>query len=267
MNQLKRTLQNTASTEAIKFIGVDLGWSSGASGLCCLSWHNGSLQLEDLTAILEIADILAWIDRHVPSQTSGLVAVDAPTIITNPAGMRLADRLTHKYFGRYHAGCYPANLGLKFASRTTGFSQSLLARDFSHAPTITPQQPGRYQLEVFPHPATINLFGLEQIIKYKKGRIAERRRELNRLRHYIVKILPQLEPPLSQDALERIPVITDDCKGKELKAIEDKLDSLLCAYIAAHWWYWGDLERKNIVLGNIKEGFIVIPNPQAGFTP
>ena len=241
----------------MKFIGIDLGWSSGASGLCCLEWNSNGLEIKELTTVLEIDRILTWIERHAPINTPALIAIDAPTIINNQTGMRLADKLTHKYFGRYHAGCYPANLGLKFAPRTTGFSQSLTDRGFRHAPTIEPQKLGRYQIEVFPHPATINLFGLEKILKYKKGRLADRTQELNTLRGYIINTLPLLEPALSLSALNNIPAIAAKQKGKELKAIEDRLDSLLCAYVAAYWWYWG--ESKNMVLGNLDEGFIVIP--------
>ncbi len=242
----------------MKFIGVDFGWSSGASGMCCLEWCNSSLEILDITTVLEIGDILTWIDQRISPHVPGMIAVDAPTIINNQTGMRLPDKLTHKHFGRYHAGCYPANLGLAFASRTTGFSQSLLNRNFNHAPTIKPQRLGRYQIEVFPHPATINLFGLERIIKYKKGRIGDRRRELNKLRNYIVHILPKLEPAISLDTLKQIPAIAEKQTGKELKAIEDQLDSILCAYVAAHWWYWG--AAKNMVLGNLDTGFIIIPN-------
>lgn len=243
----------------MKFIGVDFGWSSGASGLCCLAWQGNALEMVDLTTMLEVKDVLGWIDHQTGNQAPALIAIDAPTIINNPTGMRLADKLTHKHFGRYHAGCYPANLGLKFAPRTTGFSQSLLAKNFLHAPTIEPQQPGRYQIEVFPHPATINLFGLERILKYKKGRLADRRQELNRLRVYITNWLPKLEPALSLAALDYIPEISSNQTGKVLKAIEDQLDSLLCAYIAAYWWYWGI--TKNMVLGDLDTGFIIIPNP------
>ncbi|MEM8720414.1 MAG: DUF429 domain-containing protein [Cyanobacteria bacterium P01_G01_bin.39] len=242
----------------MKFIGVDFGWISGASGLCCLVKRNSNLEILDLTTVLEIEDILAWIDNQVKPQEPAIVAVDAPTIINNQTGMRLPDKLTHKHFGRYHAGCYPANLSLKFASRTTGFSNSLLARNFEHAPTITPQQLGRYQIEVFPHPATINLFSLKQIIKYKKGKISDRRQELTKLRNYLIEILPKLEPALSLSSLESIPKIDHKHTGKKLKAIEDQLDSIICAYVSAYWWYWG--KAKNMVLGDLDHGFIVIPN-------
>jgi predicted RNase H-like nuclease len=175
--------------------------------------------------------------------------------------MRLCDRLTHKHFGRYHAGCYPANLGLAFAERTVGFGLSLEARGFSHAPTMKAQQPGRYQVEVFPHPATVELFRLERILKYKKGKLAERRVELARLLDYIVDCLPKLEPSLDlQDFQPEIPFT-----GAALKDLEDRLDSLICAYVAAHWWYWG-MERNWVLGSDVAAeaqvtGYIIVPNP------
>lgn len=243
----------------MKFIGVDFGWTSGASGLCHLAWENNKLKILEISTVLEIDFILDRIDDWVSSDAPALIAVDAPTIINNQTGMRLPDKLTHKYFGRYHAGCYPANLNLAFSDRTVGFGNSLTARNFNHAPTIEARQLGRYQIEVFPHPATINLFGLDKILKYKKGKIAERQAELNKLREYIVNILPNIEPGLNSDSLNQIPIIPNKIKGKELKAIEDKLDSLICAYVAAYWWYWGELDHKNIVLGDLENGYIVIP--------
>jgi predicted RNase H-like nuclease len=45
--------------------------------------------------------------------------------------------------------------------------------------------------------------------------------------------------------------------GAVLKEVEDKLDSLICAYVAAYWWYWG--KERNLVLGDRTTGYIVIP--------
>jgi predicted RNase H-like nuclease len=240
----------------MKFIGIDLGWKSQPSGLCCLELVDGELHLLDLERIDTIADVLFWVDNCVQPGESAIAAVDAPTIIPNLTGTRLPDKLTHKYFGRYHAGCYPANLGLAFAERTVGFGLELESRGFSHAPEITPQQLGRYQIEVFPHPAIVELFNLPLILKYKKGRLLERRLELIKLYKYVVEVLPTFTPALNLNShpelLAEIPTT-----GKALKALEDKLDSLICAYVGAYWWYWG-LER-NIVLGDRTTGYIVIP--------
>ncbi len=243
----------------VTFIGVDLGWTSGATGLCCLDYdeRDATLRIRDLTCRGAIADILGWIDSHAPSGNPAVVAVDAPTIIPNETGMRLPDRLAHKHFGKYHAGCYPANLGRPFASRTVGFGQSLEQRAFLHDPHLSLAKPdGRYQLELFPHTATIHLFQLDRILKYKKGILQEKRAGLNELRTFMMEVLPELEPSLAllPNSLPSIPE-----KGREVKAVEDQLDSIICAYSAAHWWYWG-LE-KNWVLGDRTTGYIVIPTP------
>ncbi|TBR57999.1 DUF429 domain-containing protein [Westiellopsis prolifica IICB1] len=241
----------------MKFIGIDLGWKSQPSGLCCLEWSENQLQILDLDRQEAIADILNWVDTCVPPGESAVIGVDAPTLIPNATGSRLPDKLTHKYFGKYHAGCYPANLNLPFAERTVNFGLELESRGFDHAPTIEPQKPGRYQIEVFPHPAIVHLFSLERILKYKKGRLSDRRLELIKLYNYITQILPSLEPSAYTLRLFNSFVPEIPTTGTQLKAAEDKLDSLICAYIAAYWWYWG--EQRNLVLGDRTTGYIVVP--------
>ena len=259
-----------------------MGWTTGASGLCCLSWEDDSLTKIELGHLVELDDILQWMGDRLSAHESAVVAVDAPTIIPNKTGMRVCDRLAHKYFGKYHAGCYPANLGRPFAQRTLTVGKRLESLGFSHQPNLgqadlsqdlassasdaeltgvaQPVKPsGRYQLEVFPHAAMLHLFQLDQILKYKKGRLAERRVELVRLRDLIIDVFPTLTPSFSPhidfDAIA--PEIPH--KGKEMKAVEDQLDSLVCAYTATHWWYWG--LQKNWVLGDRSTGYIVVPTP------
>lgn len=304
----------------MKFLGIDLGWRSQPSGLCCLAWEDNQLHLLDLDRKAAIEDIIDWVDTWAPppqrslassfNQRGGcepkeaetaspqfptspapllpdndrmefgvtpneqgepaMIAVDAPTLIPNATGMRIPDKLTHKYFGRYHAGCYPANLALAFAQRTVSFGLQMEARGFAHAPAIEPQRVGRYQIEVFPHPAMVHLFRLDRILKYKKGRLLERRSELMKLYRYIREILPALTPSLNFSAFSASPEAKTSRQclanlifsefpstGTALKDLEDRLDALICAYVAAHWWYWG-LER-NLVLGDATTGYIVVP--------
>lgn len=242
----------------MQFLGIDFGWRSQPSGLCCLQWHEQTLHLRALERRHDFDDVLNWVDEMTASAPAG-IAVDAPTLIPNQTGMRLPDRLAHQYFGRYHAGCYPANLQLPFADRTVALGLSLEKRGFAHAPTIQPQQTDRFQIEVFPHAAMVHLFKLERILKYKKGRLAERRVELSRLRDYLLAVLPQLAPPLSLTGENGSLLPAIPLKGADLKALEDQLDSLVCAYVAAHWWYWG--VERNWVLGDRTTGYIVVPNP------
>jgi predicted RNase H-like nuclease len=233
-----------------------------------LNWQNNQLELIECDRQQSLNDILTWIETQVSPTEPAIIAVDAPTIIANLTGMREADKLTHKHFGRYHAGCYPANLSRPFAQKTVEFGLCLEARGFVHAPIIETQKLGRYQIEVFPHPATINLFKLDKIIKYKKGKLAERQLELMKLCQYIIDILPNLEPSLNLAKIQtknprseaficgsNLPEIPTSVAT--LKALEDQLDALLCAYIGAHWWYWG--RERNLVLGDLTTGYIVIP--------
>jgi predicted RNase H-like nuclease len=163
-----------------RFLGVDLGWQSGPTGLCCLQLEGESLRLIALDRLQPIDDILAWVAHWAAGSTSAVVAVDAPTLIPNETGMRLPDRLAHKYFGRYDAGCYPANRGRPFAEKLIAFGLALEAQGFQHRPHSEPRPQGRFQMEVFPHPATVHLFGLSKILKYKKGTLAQRRPELEK---------------------------------------------------------------------------------------
>lgn len=259
------------SAPVYQFLGIDLGWQSGPSGVCCLTWQQGRLYLSHLGRLTTVPEILAWVDDWTQEVSTAAIGVDAPTLIPNQTGMRRPDRLAHKYFGRYDAGCYPANRDRPFAEKLIAFGLALEARGFRHAPETAPQPQGRFQLEVFPHPATVHLFGLSRILKYKKGTLAQRRPELDKLRRLQLQVLPTLEPalPLAADDLPPIPTT-----GKAMKAVEDQLDSLTCAYVAAYWWYWGTGPVAgnppsavaadapcSWVLGDPTTGYIVVPAP------
>ena len=244
----------------MKFIGVDLGWQSGASGVCCLELSDEVLEIVALDIKETAEDVLVWLDAIAPPQTSALIATDAPILIPNETGMRTPDKLAHKYFGKYHAGCYPANRSRPFAQKLLQFGRDLEEKGFVHAPEIDAKKAGRYQIEVFPHPAMVQLFNLSRILKYKKGRIAERKEGLSELRSHILTNLKQHTPPL---LIKDLPIIPD--KGKALKALEDQLDSIVCAYVGAHWWFWGC--DRNQVLGSLQEGYIVIPCPPSAPEP
>jgi len=170
--------------------------------------------------------------------------------------MRIADRLAHSLYGKYHAGAYPASRARSFWRRTTGLSSSLAKLGFGHGDEWVPKRCGRFQIEVHPHAASVQLFLLDRIVKYKKGRLADRAVELKRLRGLILDRLPLLVPRLELTELPEIP-----SAGRELKAVEDQLDALLAAYIAAHWWYWGP--ERNALLGNSRLGYIIVPQRQA----
>ena len=235
----------------MRFLGVDFGWTSQPSGAAVLDWVDGALRPGELTRIDSPEAVAQWVISQL-GDGPGMVAIDAPTIIRNPAGMRPCERAIHRHFGRYDAGCYPSNLGSPFAARTLALSRALLEAGIGHAASLEPQRPGRYQIEVFPHAASIHLLGLPRILKYKKGRIADRIAALSQFQQLLLSRLPGLEPATQPITLPPVP-----SGGRALKAHEDQLDALLCAYIGAWWWYWGT--ARTLILGDATDGFIVVP--------
>jgi predicted RNase H-like nuclease len=173
-----------------------------------------------------------------------MIGIDAPLVVVNESGMRMVERLMHKHYGRYHAGCYPANLSLPHCRLPLQLAAALEGRGFAHAAEIVPGVPGRFQIEVHPHAACVNLFGLPGILKYKKGKLAERRPELVRYRGLLQDLLRADLPEVPQ-------------RGAEMKAVEDRLDALMAAYVAANYWRYG--AARSEVHGARDTGYIVVP--------
>jgi len=217
---------------------VDLGWSTGASGLALLEVRGHVLHYVESTRILAPEEILRWIAaRH-----ANVVAVDAPLRLGNVSGMRACEKEAHRLYGRFDAGCYPSSSKSPFAARTTSFSAGLSALGF---PPVHPHD--HCQFECFPHILAVELFKLEKIFKYKKGVRADRVSELRRLKQTMQEKLPVK----GLDRLPEIPILGD------LKPVEDELDAVLCAYAAYYWGRWG--LQRNRILGDFEEGCMVVP--------
>jgi predicted RNase H-like nuclease len=197
------------------------------------------------------ADILKWIGEQSGDAHTVVLGVDAPLVIRSQTGIRPAERLLNADFRRFHAGCHPANLGRPFAANVLAFSRALEEMGFAHGPDMAPRQHGRSRIEVHPHSASVNLFDLQRIVKYKRGKREARARELRRLRGLIARRLPDLGGTVELPGLPSIPRVGN------LKPAEDRIDAVLCAYIAAHWWYWG--RERNVVYGTRDEGYLVVP--------
>jgi predicted RNase H-like nuclease len=239
------------------FIGVDLGWYGKPSGLASVRWDGVMLRQRAIARLESADEILEWVESEI-GEGSAVAAIDAPLVIRNESGIRNAERHLNRDFRRYHAGCHAANLGRPFARNVVAFSARLQALGFLHGGSMKAREPGRFQIEVHPHAAAVRLFELDRIVKYKKGRRAERAAELNRLRTLMTSRLPECDPPL-RIQLPRVP------EAGRTKIVEDQIDAVLCAYVAAHWWFWG--AEKNTVYGDNLNGYIVVPGKAGGILP
>jgi predicted RNase H-like nuclease len=239
------------------FIGVDLGWYGKPSGLASIVLEGSALRLRNIARLETADEIVDWIQSEAGGG-SAVAAIDAPLVIRNERGIRPAERELNRDFRRFDAGCHAANLGRPFARNVTSFSRRLEALGFKHGACMQPRQEGRFQIEVHPHAATVNLFGLDRIVKYKRGSRAERARGLRRLRNLALARLPEGDPALSL----RLPAVPPT---GSIKPVEDRIDAVLCAYIGAHWWRWGT--GRNQLYGTETDGYIVVPGPMPSSPP
>ena len=244
------------------FIGIDLAWGvRNPTGGAVI--QDG--QLIAATGVLTDNDaILAFISTHLQGDEGAIVAVDAPLRVPNVTGSRPCDKLLSAEWRQYEAGALPGNrtlLAVDGAVRgETLVAKLQAAYGFQEVAPLPHQTPGRYICEVFPHPAHVALFGLAKTLKYKarpNRTLAERQIAFA---HYqaALRKLTVADPPL-YGIDELLQTEITGLAGKRLKAYEDTLDAITCAYVAAYLWWHGP--SKGRVYGNIAQGHILTPLP------
>jgi predicted RNase H-like nuclease len=242
----------------VRFVGVDLAWGGRRpSGVAVLD--PGGVVVDEgwATSDEELSGVLAAHDRG-----GAVVALDAPLVVTNPAGTRrAAEAELQRRYGRAGAGPYPTNLGL-LGGRVR--AMELVGR--SPRPYLTvPRDPGRragwWAVEVFPAPALVELGGLERAVRYKKRPPAARRAGLRAVAA-VLNGLAAADPRLRVDpagVLARELGRLEALRGAGLQAVEDLADAHVCAYVGLWWWTHGP--AATLVAGDDRTGAILVPRP------
>jgi predicted RNase H-like nuclease len=239
---------------AITFIGIDLAWSEkNATGYAVAVGEASSAELMTVTrSIMSFGSVAERVDADSTETT--IVAIDAPLVVPNAAGMRACERQLSSVFRSAFAGTHSSNQGTFSNAGPPLLERELASRGFRHGAALDFSGGGRWMIEVYPHPAFVNLFGLKERILYKKGTPEVKRAGLQKVR----ELLMVLE--------SRDPALVPGRQGRELlesplhgspKVIEDQLDAWLCVYIAQHAFRWG--ATGNVTFGNEKDGYIVVP--------
>ena len=159
-----------------RLIGIDLAWGEkNGTGCAELGWRGDELELRRIDVMGTLEEIVAWIE---PQRDDWVVAVDAPLVVLNQTGRRQADADVSAKYWRFEAGAYPANLNnpnLGPTSKAGRLLRALLAGGGTLVDRAEDVNSGRLIFEMYPHPAMVELFALERTIKYKKGRVAQKR--------------------------------------------------------------------------------------------
>ncbi|WP_064713457.1 DUF429 domain-containing protein [Rhizobium bangladeshense] len=182
-------------------------------------------------SIADAAGVLAAA-AQIAGAPIDLVAVDMPLSLKAIAGRRVSDDLVSKAYGARHCSTHTPSAirpGRISDDMRAGFEEcgfKLLTKDLA--------VPGL--LEVYPHPALVELTGAARRLPYKVGKIrdywptessAGRRTRLVETWRTIVESLEGWLPGLD----DVLPLPQFDAPTWQMKAFEDMLDAVICAWV------------------------------------
>jgi predicted RNase H-like nuclease len=153
----------------VNIAGVDLAWQSqkNSSGVCIGKTYSDAVIVTGIyPAIYGVSEVL-----EVLLGTSNLcgIAIDAPLIMENQSGQRHCEKRLSKYYGSKWVSCHTSNKTLYPNAKSVKLSCRLVQEGYSHLGSE------KWQIECYPHPAIIEIFGLEKRLLYKKGKIEEKK--------------------------------------------------------------------------------------------
>ena len=186
-----------------------------------------------------------------------LVAIDMPLAHSPIVGRRVSDNAVSRAYGGRKCSTHspsPARPGrvsdhLKIAFEQAGY------------PLLTSAVASPGTIEVYPHPALVELAGASMRLPYKASRVRSywpwARPSARRLRLYKIwsEIIKLLDEKIGGVAAA-LPVLDLSAGTVELKAYEDSLDAIVCAWVAIC-----ALEGKARAFGD-ENSAIWIPNPR-----
>jgi predicted RNase H-like nuclease len=242
------------------FVGLDLAWGEKKqTGVAAIDADGRLLHVGIAQDDASIIDAIAPFTGE-----DCVVAIDAPLIVNTPTGYRTAETEFNRDFQKFDAGAYPANTTnpLFNPPRAAGLATAL-GLDMDPGSNAN-----RRAIEVYPHPATVVLFGLEKTLKYKKGSFDERRNELLKLMTLIEGLdneTPRLRANRSVAWVELRRRVEGATKASQLDRDEDPVDAVIAAYVALYWYH---RPEDVTIYGDYETGYIVTPTlPPATASP
>jgi predicted RNase H-like nuclease len=239
----------------MRIIGIDLAWQSerNTTALAVGELHDGCLRItkiyDSLASLNDVTGVIESLD-----DVSG-VAIDAPLIIENNSGQRDCERALSKEYGSKKSSCHASNKSLYPNAPSTALANYLSERGFAHLGRPNEE---RWQIECYPHPAIIELFGLPERLAYKKGKVGEKKQGQVKLSNYINALKTSKVLALSTNSEVAEHLVEESIlskSGKAMKQNEDALDSIICTFIGALY----ASNKPSNVFGTVGAGYIYVP--------
>jgi predicted RNase H-like nuclease len=241
------------------FVGLDLAWGEKNNTGVAVIDSDG--RLLHVGAAHDDASIEAAVEPYVSDDC--VVAIDAPLIVRNPNGSRPCETALNRDFHRFEAGAHPANTeNPAFKNPRGARIATALTLDMDPASSSS-----RRAIEVYPHPATIALFGLQKTLKYKRGSFETRQHELLQLMRLIEgldKATPRLRVNHNVSWVELQKRVAAATRPVQLDRDEDPVDAVVCAYVALYWYH---RPEDVTVYGDFATGYIVTPTLPPDLAP
>ena len=189
----------------------------------------------DIPALLAVC-------KKISGALPNVIALDIPLGPQPINRRRTADRLVTKNYITRKAGTHsptaqrPGPISLMLFEQLThcGFA-------WLHAEAAARQNKNsRVFMEVYPHPAIIELLGLKERLKYKVSKLQKYWPELDRdqRRLAVVKNLNALRSALKKQIMgvaHWLPAAQSFERAAQLKGYEDALDAVVCAWIGCEF--------------------------------
>ena len=245
----------------IRYMGLDLAWAprNSSGGAVMEPTDDGGVRLVSTAHLRTHEDVLAWIARN-RGRHQAIMAVNAPIIVENGSGRRPCDDLLAQHFARYQIDDHQVNIVSAGHPRTMGRAMMRMGFD------PDPQAESDRVVETFTQPAQVLLCNLDRPVKLKHGPIGARKEAAATYRLLLTQNLAVARPSLESSPALRGLIEPDlgDLNGTRLGELEDKLEAVLCAYIAAYLDLRGPEDCA--FLGDLYEGYVLLPT-SAGGTP
>jgi predicted RNase H-like nuclease len=259
-------------------LGIDAAWTlSKPSGVAlvtkrCSGWHL-------IAAAASYQDFNALADRYLPREqrqsgaapdasallTSAsvlcggrvdLVAIDMPLAYSPIVGRRISDDAVSREYGARKCGTHTPS-----ALRPGRISDELRKGfDLKGYALLTKSPASVGVIEVYPHPALVELAGASARLPYKASKVrsywpsatpSERRARLYR---QWLEIVTLLEKEIAGVGA-KLPRLEMGLSGVKTKAYEDMLDAIICAWVGVC-----ALERRAMPFGD-DDSAIWVPRP------
>jgi predicted RNase H-like nuclease len=245
----------------MRYLGVDLAWGEGSEAKAAN--RSGVVALEPDGMIrnagwmIGLEPTIDWIQQH--ADEDALLFVDAPLVITNLTGPRLADRQTGQGYGGWWVSANSVNLksprqaGVHLRERLES-----LGWRYSDGRNGPPSH-GRDVSECYPYTAIVGVPELGYDDKrpaYKRASKGMPAAEAWPIRTAacdgLIRRIAQLarfDPPVDISSHPETKRLIDDpspARWRDYKLREDLLDAVICAWTAAYWRRHG-LERSQVL--------------------